>query len=188
MMNSRLFSFATLAWFLSSAVLGGAEVAKIETRYLRLTLSPDTGYCEVLDKDAGVTWRPASQQARFGELILDARRDSQRCNLTNCSVRTEGTDLVASFSPVISRRGDILRVRVKMLPDQRSLEFSYEADPELEVDSVMLLEDLLGTTDQAKGYVIVPVREGLLVPADSGLSFTHRFDTYAYEACHMEIL
>ena len=34
----------------------------------------------------------------------------------------------------------------------------------------------------------MPVREGLLIPADSGLNFTHRFDTYAYEGCHMTML
>jgi hypothetical protein len=163
-------------------------VATIETRYLRLTLSPATGYCEVLDKEAGVTWRPDAQHTRFGEVTLDARRDSQRFSLTNCSVGTEGNDLVASFSPVIARRWDLLRVRVRTLPDQRSLEFSYEPDSQLEVDRISLLEELLGTTDVAKGYVVVPVREGLLVPADSGLSFTHRFDTYAYEGCHMAML
>jgi hypothetical protein len=29
------------------------------------------------------------------------------------------------------------------------------------------------------------VREGLLIPADSGKTFIHRFETYAYEGCHM---
>ena len=65
---------------------------------------------------------------------------------------------------------------------------SYQADEALQVTSISLLEDLLGATDAGKGYVIVPVREGLLVPADSGLSFTHRFGTFEYEGCHMEML
>ncbi|HTL56258.1 MAG TPA: DUF5696 domain-containing protein [Candidatus Limnocylindrales bacterium] len=180
--------FGFLLAFLPAAVLYGAEAPKIETRFIRLTLDPGTGHCEVLDKEAGVTWRPDPKHARFGEVTLDARRDSQSFNLEKCTVSSEGTDLLAAFSPVTSRRADILRVRVKTLPDQRSLEFSYEADPELEVDRVSLLEDLLVTTDTGKGYVIVPVREGLLVPSDSGLNFTHRFDTYAYEGCHMEML
>ena len=184
---SNVAQLAVLFLFVRSATLG-AEVVKIETRFIRLMLDPATGYCEVLDKEAGVTWRPDPQHARFGELALDTRRNSQRFSLTNCTVSPQGTDLLASFSPVVSRPMDILRVRVKMLPDQRSLEFSYEADPELECDQISLLEDLLGTTDTAKGYVLIPVREGLLVPADSGLSFTHRFDTYAYEGCHMEMI
>ena len=180
--------FAWIVFPLITSALCGAEAAKIETPYIRLTLSPDSGYCEVLDKTAGVTWRPGPAHARFGEVTLDAERQSQHFSLTNCAVRTEGNDLLASFVPVVTRPADILRVRVKMLPDQRSLEFSYEADRELEVDSITLLDDLLGTTDVSKGYVLVPVREGLLVPADSGLTFNRRFDTYAYEGCHMEML
>src|SRR5689334_5277523 len=160
---SIVLRLAFLFLFVPSTILCGAEVAKIETRFIRLTLDPATGYCEVLDKEAGVTWQPDPHQTRFGELILDARRDSQNLNLTRCTVRTEGTDLLVAFSPIISRQMDILRVRVKTLPDERSLEFSYEGDSELDIDQISLLEDLLGTTDQGKGYVIVPVREGLLI-------------------------
>jgi hypothetical protein len=190
-MNSHRLPFSYRAWlvlFLPSAVLRGAEVAKIETPYIRLTLSPATGYCEVLDKEAGVTWRPDPSSTRFGEVTLDARRDSQRFGLTNCTVNSEGTDLVASFSTAMVRKWDLVRVRIRTLPDQRTLEFSYEADDPLEVDQISLLQDLVGTTDLAKGYVVVPVREGLLVPADSGLTFTRQFDTYAYEGCHMQML
>jgi hypothetical protein len=32
------------------------------------------------------------------------------------------------------------------------------------------------------------VREGLLIPSDNGVAFTHAFDTYAYEGCHMAML
>jgi len=38
------------------------------------------------------------------------------------------------------------------------------------------------------GYVVVPVREGLLVPADPKRTFTHRFGTYEYEGCHMRMI
>src|ERR1043165_5559905 len=78
---------------LSSAILCGAEVATIETSFIRLTVDPATGYCEVLDKEAGVTWQPDPHQTRFGELTVDARRDSQTFNLTRCTARTEGADL-----------------------------------------------------------------------------------------------
>ena len=58
----------------------------------------------------------------------------------------------------------------------------------MEIENISPLADVLTATDSGKGYVIVPVREGLLIPADSGLSFSHRFDTYAYEGCHMEMI
>ena len=108
--------------------------------------------------------------------------------LARCDVESEGRSLVASFHPLSEQPTATLRVRLQALPDQETLEVSYQADDALQVTSISLLEDLLAATDAAKGYVIVPVREGLLVPADSGLSFTHRFGTFEYEGCHMEML
>ena len=36
--------------------------------------------------------------------------------------------------------------------------------------------------------MIVPCREGLLIPADSGTAFQHVFGTSEYEGCHMNML
>jgi len=47
---------------------------------------------------------------------------------------------------------------------------------------------LPNVTAAGRGYVVVPVREGLLVPADAKRSFTHRFGTYEYEGCHMRMI
>ncbi len=99
-----------------------------------------------------------------------------------------GNELVASFAPLEGQRASLLRVRARALGDQKTLELAWEADPGLDVAAITLLEDVLGVNGTDKGYVAVPAREGLLVPADSGLNFTHRFDTYAYEGCHMEML
>jgi hypothetical protein len=81
-----------------------------------------------------------------------------------------------------------LRLRIKILNDRKSLEFTCDPDPELNLQSIALLENVLTVTDAGQGCVFVPVREGLLIPANSGLAFTHRFDTYAYEGCHMAML
>jgi Family of unknown function (DUF5696) len=96
--------------------------------------------------------------------------------------------LELTFHPVQEDPAAWLRVRVRRDTDEKSLTFSYEAAESLEVESVRLLDDALWVTDSDKGYLAVPVREGMLIPADSGLQFTHRFDTYAYEGCHMEML
>ncbi|MCX7886096.1 MAG: DUF5696 domain-containing protein, partial [Verrucomicrobiae bacterium] len=47
---------------------------------------------------------------------------------------------------------------------------------------------LPSVTAAGNGYVVVPVREGLLVPADPKRKFTHRFGTYDYEGCHMRMI
>ena len=171
--------------------LGAPEApapAALETPFFRFTLSGVDGRCEIVDKAANVTWCAEAGQARFGQVTLAGSNPPRRVDLGRGEVKAADNELVALYEPLAGRPAARLRVRARALPDERTIEFSYEADPGLEVASLTLAEDVLGVTDAAKGYVLVPAREGLLVPADSGLSFTHRFDTYAYEGCHMEML
>ena len=155
----------------------------LETRFVRLTIAP-SGRCELLDKAARVRWCAETNQNRFGVLELGS---GDRKDLAACELQVSGKELVATFHPMAANPAAKLQVRARVLPDQRTIEFSYQPDPELQVKSIRLLDDILGVTDSAKGYVVVPTREGLLIPADSGVGFTHRFDTYAYEGCHMEM-
>jgi hypothetical protein len=174
--------------FKSLAVEHPQGSAKIETRFFRFTLSGETGRCELLDKRTGVSWLGGTNHPRFGEVTLQVDGKPRRVDLTQCGVESQGRSLVASFHPLSDQPAATLRVRLQALPDRETLDVSYQADDALQVTSISLLEDLMAATDAAKGYVIVPVREGLLVPADSGLSFTHRFGTFEYEGCHMEML
>lgn len=57
-----------------------------------------------------------------------------------------------------------------------------------EKDWLKLLDGALGITGKDAGYALVPVREGLLVPADSTVEFSRRFSTSGYEGCHMNML
>ena len=162
-----------------------AAPAVIETRFFRFTFGDSS---EILDKAAGVTWRCDPGSMRFGEVTLKVAGQPQKCDLRQASAHSLGNDLVASFHPLNAQPSAAIHVLVHALPDGRTLEMSYDADPGLEVESISLLDETLAATDIGKGYVVVPCREGLLIPADSGLCFTHRFDTYAYEGCHMEML
>ncbi|MGO9200597.1 MAG: DUF5696 domain-containing protein [Limisphaerales bacterium] len=163
-------------------------VAVIETPCFRFTVRATDGHCEIIDKEANVTWHGEAGAARFGQVTVQGANAPRRLDLAGCAVKAADNELVLSYEPLEGQLAAGLRVRARALPDQRTLELSYEADPGLEVGSITLAEDVLAVTDSAKGYVVVPAREGLLVPADSGLSFTHRFDTYAYEGCHIEML
>ena len=174
--------------FKSVAAEHPEATAKIETPFFRLTLSEATGHCDILDKRTGILWCAGTNQARFGEATLQVGGKPRRVELARCDVESQGAGLVATFHPLSEQPAAALRVRMHALPDRRTLEARYEADESLQVTSISLLEDMFAATDAAKGYVVVPVREGLLVPADSGLSFTHRFGTFEYEGCHMEML
>jgi len=104
--------------------------------------------------------------------------------LTRPSILEIADAVTLEFHPLTNQPGTV-RVTVAKLADGRTLEFNYAANTTLQLESIRLLDQVLWTTGD--GYVVVPVREGLLVPANSGLSFTQRFDTYAYEGCHMEM-
>jgi hypothetical protein len=66
-----------------------------------------------------------------------------------------------------------------------ALEIRYEGKGD---SPVRVLDDALAITDIEGGYAIVPCREGLLVPADSGKVFKRVFGTSDYEGCHMNML
>ena len=72
-----------------------------------------------------------------------------------------------------------------LVDDGRGLEIRYEGKAAGEVHA---LADALAITDVEGGFAIVPCREGLLIPADSGKSFRRTFATSDYEGCHMNVL
>jgi hypothetical protein len=178
-----LLLFLLLALALPAA--HAAPVPQLETPFLRFTLSPEDGHCELLDKRANVTWRTATNHLRFGSAQLYAHGNPREVDLTRCQVERIGDTLALGFRPIPEQPSHVLRVWIRALRDGQTLQLSYQEDAELDCEHISLLPDLFGTTDSAHGYVVVPVREGLLIPADSGLSFKHRFDSYDYEGCHM---
>lgn len=161
-------------------------VAQTRTPRLRFSVYSDGAY-ELFDEHAQVLWRGADVNKRFGRVTLVVDGKPRPADLTQGKYEFRDQGVLASFHPLPETPDAELRVRVRALPDHRSLEVSYRADESLKIDSISLLDSLISVTD-SKGYVVVPVREGLLIPANSGLAFDQRFDTYAYEGCHMEML
>jgi len=71
----------------------------------------------------------------------------------------------------------------------KALDFAWDAADPASVEHIRLLDEALWTTSGAdQGYVVVPVREGLLIPAKGTRPVRHAFDTYAYEGCHMAMV
>jgi hypothetical protein len=182
-----VLGFICSSVFTLGAAAPSPSSASIETRFLRFSITSATGHCEILDKQTKVGWEGSEADAPFGTVALRVAGHTSRFTLGQCDLVSSGKQIMASFHP-LTNNAATLHVRVQMLPDERTLQFTYEADPALEIESLTPLADLLTATDSGKGYVVVPVREGLMIPADSGLSFIHRFDTYAYEGCHMQML
>jgi hypothetical protein len=122
-----------------------------------------------MDKASSVRW-PSEGTASAGS-ARGLEGNASSVEVTSQSVR------------LVKRAGAAV---VFELADQgRSLVIRYEGkDP----GDIVLLGDALAITDEERGSVVVPCREGLLIPADSGVAFTHSFGTSEYEGCHMNML
>lgn len=192
--RARSVGFLWLFFFAVGACAFSAEtsppVASLDTRFFRFTITAATGHCQILDKETKTSFGSAEPDAPFGRIAVKVSGKASWFPLDRCSLSKleKKSGVLASFHPIPDNPRAAVRVRVEVLRDKQTLEFSSEADPGLELESFSPLANVLTATAAGKGYVLIPVREGLLIPADSGLKFDHRFDTYAYEGCHMEML
>lgn len=167
--------------------LAAAEPVVFEASGYRVECEPGSGRYEIQDRQTGEFWRSSPHKPRFGEVSLWVGGKLQRLDLSRCEAASVANGLDLTFRPVKEQPDAYLRVRLRSELDGKALDFSYDAEG-LSVESVRLLDNALSVTAKDSGCVVVPVREGLLIPADSGLAFTNRFDTFAYEGCHMQML
>ncbi|MBN1421756.1 MAG: hypothetical protein JXP34_23485 [Planctomycetes bacterium] len=70
-----------------------------------------------------------------------------------------------------------------LVDGDRAVEIRFEGDGD-----VRALGDALTVTAKEDGYIIVPCREGLLIPATGGKEFRRTFGTSDYEGAHMNML
>jgi hypothetical protein len=171
----------------ASSDAAGQETVAWETPSLRFRLFPATGAYEILDKGTGVTWGSNPHARRFGEARLRVGQSTKNVSLGSCTAMRRGKGLEAAFRLLPDRPEALLKVRIEPDPDGESIGFACEVPKGIEIEHVRLLDEALWTTDAEGGCAVVPVREGLLVPARRGRNFRHRFDTFAYEGCHMQM-
>src|SRR5262249_6447574 len=127
-----------------TASAASPNLAKIETPFFRLTVSPTNGECEILDKMARVIWRNRATDLGFGRVTVNSKN---RNGLPNFNFQVAGNEPNLAFYPSPPKSSDKVLVRARVLPDQKSLELSYQEDPELEIDSVSLLDSVFDATD-----------------------------------------
>ncbi|MBL9178315.1 MAG: hypothetical protein JNM65_09640 [Verrucomicrobiaceae bacterium] len=176
---------AIFIFILSIATVASAAPLTIETPHLAFTVDAATGRVELRDRDAGVTWASTAAEPRVGTATLRVDGKERQVRLAGCEgTKTDG-GIVLTFHPLENQPGALCRVTVRAEADGRTLALRHDADAALPLEKIRLLDDLLATTGREHGAVLIPVRAGLLIPADSKKTFTHRFDTYAYEGCHL---
>ena len=166
-------------------IIARAAPLVLETPHFTLTADAATGRVELHDRAGGITWKPADGQTRLGTAVLRVEGKERRVPLTSGEGAMDGGGIALRFHPLDSQPAAALRVTLRSGADGRGLAVGYECDAALPLERLRLLDDLLTVTAAEQGAVVMPVREGLLIPADSGKNFTRQFDTYAYEGCHM---
>jgi len=162
-------SLGFLAIVLGGAMGVQAATVRLESRTVRVEVEAKTGRWALTDKRSGVRW-PSAGTASAGSAKGLAGGFAE-CSTSKRAVR------------LTKRNG--AAVVLELVDRGRSLEVRYEGDA---VGDVRVLGDALGISDVEGGYAIVPCREGLLVPADSGKAFRRTFGTSDYEGCHMNML
>ncbi len=149
---------------------GWGAVLKLESRSLMAELDETTGRWALLDKGSGTRW-PSEGTAGPGSA------PSLEGNFTKAEVLNENT--------VRLHHGSGVAVDFALVEDGQMLELRYRGKKD---GTIRVLDDALSSTDVEKGYVVVPTREGLLIPADSGKVFKRVFGTSEYEGCHLNML
>jgi hypothetical protein len=180
------FSLALL--FTAAAGRGQTAAAAIDTPAYRFEVSSGGSY-RLTDKAAGVTWSSAA--GRFGQISVVVDGKSVRYPLGAFAAGGARNARTLTFHPIPNRPDEWVRIAASVAAagrDNRSLDLSYEASPGLKIADIGLLDETFAIDASDKGYVVVPVREGLLIPSDSGVAFNHRFGTSDYEGCHMNMI
>ncbi len=149
---------------------GRADIARLQSDALTLEVDDGTAAWKLLDKQSGVQW-PSNGTASAGNVPWLQGRLSRSGNEQGDSIR------------LVSEKGGTL---VFALADGgRALELRYEKPGS---DTLRILNEALAISEAEGGYVIVPSREGLLVPVKSDKPFKRVFGTSEYEGCHMNML
>jgi hypothetical protein len=147
-----------------------AGTLTLESSYLKLEVDGTTGRWTLEDKRSGTRW-PSEGTASPGTAAWLAGNFAKAESPNKESVRLQMNNETA--------------VVFTLVDQGRAIEIRYETQTK---EPIRLLDDALGITDAQGGYIIVPCREGLLIPANSGKEFKQVFGTSEYEGCHINML
>lgn len=153
---------------LAVALPASAELLRLESAAMLVQVDGKTGQWSVLDKDSGVRWPSQGEAAPGVAKALEG--EFKATSLPQRIVLRNNAGSGATF---------------ELVDEGRSLDVRYEGN---DLGDVRALGDALAVTGPERGGVIVPCREGLWIPADSGAAFRHTFGTSDYEGCHMNML
>ncbi len=155
---------------LLASITGRADVVRLQSDSFTLEVDDATAAWKLLDTHSGVSW-PSSGMASPGNAPWLQGRFSRSGNERQDSIR------------LANEKGGA--IAFTLVDGGRTLELRYEKPGN---ETVRVLSEVLTMTAADGGYVIVPSREGLLVPVQGDKAFKKAFGTSEYEGCHMDML
>lgn len=161
-----LFLVSALA---SAAVAAEAAPVRLVCPAFVVEIDPRLGAWSLADAKTGVRWPTEGTSSAGKAKGLEGGFDKV----------TSGAKSVQ----LTAKNGNT--VSFEIVDDDRSLQISYGGK---DMGNIRLLGDCSVLTDREAAAVIVPCREGLLIPADSGVSFEHVFSNSEYYGFYMNML
>ena len=160
----------------------------MESFYLDLTVVPSTGEWYIREKTSsnrgGQIW--TSGEKGFGEITYQIDDKVFTTELKDCEVKNYEKGLLLTFHPVPNIADMNLLILATPVETQPAIKFTIHPAKQLNIVSLKIFDDALPiTSEDANGGVLIPVREGILVPANSGKAFEREFGDSVYEGCHV---
>ena len=145
------------------------QILTLESASVLVEIDPTTGGWSLLDRASGVRWPRAGRIA-----AIKGHDSAYRLAVHEKDRVVLARDPADGFAPSFR------------LVDGKTLVIACQADPAS--PEIRLLDGALSISGREDGALIVPAREGLLIPAGSGVAFRQTFGTSEYEGCHMNML
>jgi len=164
-----MFSMILISVLTSASFQAPRETIRLESPALAVEVDAREGTWFLIDRRSSTRWpSEGASPAGFAEGLKGGFTPSNR---TETSVRLATTGGAA--------------VVFSLVDENRSLEIRFEGKNLCEV---RIPGEVFRLHDGEAGAVVVPCREGLLIPADSGVAFEQTFGSSEYEGCHMNMI
>lgn len=154
----------------------------------RFILATDSGSVALVDLRTGVSWETDRSTKAMGMVTVERPTGAREFPLRHPRVELSGEGLWLTFFPDPEQPAARFHLRVCRLRTSAGFSFQWHADPELAVRKVRLFDRMILGRASEEACAYLPVRMGLMIPAAGQRSFRRRFETYAYEGCHMAML
>ncbi len=158
------------------------ERPELRNEFIRFSLSIADNAWTLDDLRAGVQWGNAANPAPWVEVRKTVDPSSEREPRYLDSITEENNALICTF---VDASGNDGKLKLVFVLKDEALQVYLVPDEDLGYASVDLFRSGLDASQVDDGSALLPIRMGLLLPAEAEEPFDLSLGTYAYEGVHM---